>query len=78
MTGRDPGEHGRISLPLEFLFDLTFVVAVGTAAFQFAGTVAKGHAGQAVVAFVLAMFAISIAWISINWFASAFATDDRC
>ncbi|MBM7440720.1 low temperature requirement protein A [Streptomyces sp. HB132] len=76
MTGRDPEEHGRTASPLELLFDLTFVVAVGTAAFQFAEMVAEGHAGQAVIAFVLAMFAISVAWISFNWFASAFATDD--
>ncbi|MFJ6461377.1 low temperature requirement protein A [Streptomyces sp. NPDC091387] len=76
MTGRDPEEHGRTASPLELLSDLTFVVAVGTAAFQFAEMVAEGHAGQAVIAFVLAMFAISIAWISFGWFASAFATDD--
>lgn len=76
MTGRDPEEQGRVSSPLELLFDLTFVVAVGTAAFQFAEMVAEGHAGEAVVAFVLAMFAISVAWINFSWFASAFATDD--
>ncbi|MFE0098916.1 low temperature requirement protein A [Streptomyces sp. NPDC059009] len=76
MTGRDPEEHGRVSSPLELLFDLTFVVAVGTAASQFAEMVAGGHSGQAVTAFVLAMFAISVAWISFSWFASAFATDD--
>lgn len=76
MTGRDPDEHGRTSSPLELLFDLTFVVAVGTAASQFAEMVAEAHAGQAVIAFVLAMFAISVAWISFSWFASAFATDD--
>ncbi|CAM5247560.1 Membrane protein OS=Streptomyces microflavus OX=1919 GN=ltrA PE=4 SV=1 [Streptomyces microflavus] len=67
MTGRDPDEHGRTSSPLE-LFDLTFVVAVGTAASQFAEMVAEAHAGQAVIAFVLAMFAISVAWISFSWF----------
>ncbi|CAM5731361.1 Membrane protein OS=Streptomyces microflavus OX=1919 GN=ltrA PE=4 SV=1 [Streptomyces microflavus] len=60
MTGRDPDEHGRTSSPLELLFDLTFVVAVGTAASQFAEMVAEAHAGQAVIAFVLAMFAISV------------------
>ncbi|MFE6157776.1 low temperature requirement protein A [Streptomyces sp. NPDC056486] len=76
MTGRDPEEHGRVSSPLELLFDLTFVVAVGTAASHFAEMVAAGHAGQAVTAFVLAMFAISVAWISFSWFASAFGTDD--
>ncbi|MEU1124612.1 low temperature requirement protein A [Streptomyces sp. NPDC005899] len=76
MTGRDPEEHGRTASPLELLFDLTFVVAVGTAASQFAEMFAEGHAVQAVTAFVLAMFAISVAWISFSWFASAFATDD--
>ncbi|MFF3644782.1 low temperature requirement protein A [Streptomyces sp. NPDC002564] len=76
MTGRDPAERGRVSTPLELLFDLTFVVAVGTAAAQFAEMVAEGHTARAVAAFVLAMFAISVAWISFSWFASAFGTDD--
>jgi low temperature requirement protein LtrA len=76
MTGRDPGERGRVSTPLELLFDLTFVVAVGTAADQFAETLAAGHAGSAVAAFAVAMFAISVAWIGFTWFASAFGTDD--
>ncbi|MZD03505.1 low temperature requirement protein A [Streptomyces sp. SID5785] len=76
MTGRDPEERERVSTPLELLFDLTFVVAVGTAASRFAEMIAEGHAGQSVTAFVLAMFAISVAWISYSWFASAFGTDD--
>ncbi|KAA9162138.1 low temperature requirement protein A [Amycolatopsis acidicola] len=76
MAGRDPGESGRVSSPLELLFDLTFVVAVGTAASNFAEMFAGGHVGASITAFVLAMFAISIAWISFSWFASAFATDD--
>lgn len=76
MTGRDPEEHGRASSPLELLFDLTFVVAVGTAASLFAEMFAERHPGQAITAFVLAMFAISVAWISFSWFASAFGTDD--
>lgn len=76
MTGRDPAEHGRVSSPLELLFDLTFVVAVGTAASQFAELIAHGSYGRAVVAFLLAMFAIVVAWISFSWFASAFGTDD--
>ena len=76
MTGRDPHESGRVSSPLELLFDLTFVVAVGTAATQFAEMLAEGHPGEAVTAYVMAMFAISVAWISFSWFASAFSTDD--
>jgi low temperature requirement protein LtrA len=76
MVGRDPEERGRVSSPLELLFDLTFVVAVGTAASRFAEMVAGGRILPAVIAFLLAMFAISIAWISFSWFASAFGTDD--
>ncbi|WP_234343897.1 low temperature requirement protein A [Streptomyces sp. NRRL F-5123] len=76
MSGRDPEEGGRVSTPLELLFDLTFVVAVGTAAGQFADMLAEGVYGKGVVAFVLAMFAISVAWISFSWFSSAFGTDD--
>lgn len=76
MIGRDPSESGRVSSPLELLFDLTFVVAVGTAASYLAEMIAAGHPGKAVIAFVLAMFAIVNAWISFSWFASAFATDD--
>lgn len=76
MTGRDPAERGRVSSPLELLFDLTFVVAVGTAASYFAEMLAAGHAVPAIAAFLLAMFAISVAWISFSWFASAFGTDD--
>ncbi|MFJ5738468.1 low temperature requirement protein A [Streptomyces microflavus] len=76
MTGRDPEEHGRVSSPLELLFDLTFVVAVGTASTQFAELLAEGHGAHAVTAFVMAMFATSVAWISFSWFASAFATED--
>ncbi|MCK8681540.1 low temperature requirement protein A [Streptomyces lichenis] len=76
MTGRDPEETHRVATPLELLFDLTFVVAVGTAAHHFAELLAEGHLAPAVLAFLLAMFAISIAWIGFSWFASAFGTDD--
>lgn len=76
MTGRDPGEEGRGATPLELLFDLTFVVAVGTAAHHFAELLAAGHPEPATAAFTLAMFAISVAWIGFSWFASAFGTDD--
>ncbi len=81
MSGRDPEQPGRVSSPLELLFDLTFVVAVGTAASNYAEMIAEGQPGKALTAFVLAMFAISVAWISFSWFASAFDTDDwhyRC
>ncbi|WP_372405352.1 low temperature requirement protein A [Streptomyces luteireticuli] len=76
MAGRDPDETHRVATPLELLFDLTFVVAVGTAAHDFAELLAEGHPAPAVLAFLFSMFAISIAWISFSWFASAFGTDD--
>ena len=62
--------------PLELLFDLTFVVAVGTAAANIAEIFAEGHKAAAFAALMLAMFAICLAWINYSWFASAFSTDD--
>ncbi|WP_265442938.1 low temperature requirement protein A [Flexivirga meconopsidis] len=76
MRGRDPEESERASTPLELLLDLTFVVAVGTAASHFAEVSAAGHIGNALLAFLFAMFAICVAWINFAWFASAFDTDD--
>jgi low temperature requirement protein LtrA len=77
MTGRDPHERGRASTPLELLFDLTFVIAFGTAADELAHALVEDHVGEGVVAFVFATFAVSWAWINFSWFASAFDTDDR-
>ncbi|WP_018178399.1 low temperature requirement protein A [Jongsikchunia kroppenstedtii] len=76
MSGRDPDEPHRTASPLELLFDLTFVVAVGTASANFADAFVEGHEGTALLAGLLAMFAISLAWINYSWFASAFSTDD--
>jgi hypothetical protein len=36
MSGRDPYETHRVATPLELLFDLTFVIAFGVAASEFA------------------------------------------
>ena len=76
MAGRDPREHGRASTPLELLFDLTFVVAVGQAANLFAHSVFEGHTWTGLIAFAIGVFAIVWAWINFSWFASAFDTDD--
>ena len=76
MTGRDPHEEDRASTPLELLFDLTFVVAVGQAASQLAHEVFIGHVGPGVIAFAFVAFAVSWAWVNFSWFASAFDTDD--
>ncbi|MEP6629189.1 MAG: low temperature requirement protein A [Lapillicoccus sp.] len=76
MTGRDPDQEGRAATPLELLFDLTFVVAVGQAASLFAHLVAEGHVGAGIVALAFSTFAVTWAWINFSWFASAFDTDD--
>ncbi|MBM0126632.1 low temperature requirement protein A [Pimelobacter simplex] len=76
MTGRDPHETGRASTPLELLFDLTFVVAFGTAANELAHALAEDHVGGGIAAFAFATFGITWAWINFTWFASAYDTDD--
>ncbi len=75
-TGRDPDEAGRASTPLELLYDLTIVVAFGTAADQLAHYVAEDHVGAGLAGFVFASFAVSWAWLNYSWFASAYDTDD--
>jgi low temperature requirement protein LtrA len=76
MGGRDPHEDHRAATPLELLFDLTFVVAFGTAANELAHYLAEGHVGTGLLGFAFATFAISWAWINFAWFASAYDTDD--
>lgn len=76
MVGRDPHESTRAATPLELLYDLVFVVAIGQAANQLAHLLAEGHYGVALGGFVFAIFAIFWAWINFSWFASAFDTDD--
>ena len=76
MSGRDPRELHRVATPLELLFDLTFVIAFGVAASQFAHALATGHTGAGLAGFSFATFAVSWAWINFSWFASAYDTDD--
>jgi low temperature requirement protein LtrA len=76
MGGRDPHEEHRTATPLELLFDLTFVIAFGLAASQFAHALAEAHYFAAVIGFGFASFAICWAWINFSWFASAYDTDD--
>jgi low temperature requirement protein LtrA len=76
MAGRDPEEGGRSATPLELLFDLTFVVAYGTAADELAHALAEDHIGSGILSFAFAAFAITWAWINFSWFASAYDTDD--
>ena len=76
MLGRDPYEAHRAVTPLELLFDLTFVIAFGTAADELAHFLAADHIGSGIGGFAFATFAISWAWINFSWFASAFDTND--
>lgn len=75
-TGRDPHEEHRSATPLELLYDLTFVVAFGTASNELAHYVADGHFRTAIIGFAIASFAVAWAWINYSWFASAYDTDD--
>jgi low temperature requirement protein LtrA len=75
-TGRDPDEVHRAATPLELLYDLTIVVAFGTAADQLAHYIADDHIGAGVGGFLFAAVAVSWAWLGYTWFASAYDTDD--
>jgi low temperature requirement protein LtrA len=74
--GRDPDEEHRVATPLELLYDLTIVVAFGTAADELAHYIAEGHYGKGLAGFAFASFAVSWAWLNYSWFASAYDTDD--
>src|ERR1700737_2182257 len=76
MSGRDPHERHRVATPLELLFDLTFVIAFGIAANEFAHALSENHVGAGLTGFVFSMFATCWAWINFSWFASAYDTDD--
>jgi low temperature requirement protein LtrA len=76
MSGRDPHEPHRVATPLELLFDLTFVIAFGVAASEFAHALVSGHIGAGLAGFLFATFSVSWAWINFSWFASAYDTDD--
>ncbi|MGI9164645.1 MAG: low temperature requirement protein A [Mycobacterium sp.] len=76
MSGRDPHEPHRVATPLELLFDLTFVIAFGSAAAELAHALATGHVGSGLASFVFVTFAVCWAWINFSWFASAYDTDD--
>lgn len=75
MTARDPHEPHRVATPLELFFDLVFVVAVASAAAQWHHGLAEGHFGD-LVGFLMAFFAIWLAWLNYTWFASAYDCDD--
>jgi low temperature requirement protein LtrA len=75
-SGRDPDEDHRAATPLELLYDLTIVVAFGTAADELAHYIAEDHVGAGVAGFAFASFGVTWAWLNYSWFASAYDTDD--
>ncbi|MEB3368561.1 low temperature requirement protein A [Saccharopolyspora mangrovi] len=76
MVARDPEESHRAATPLELLFDLCFVAAVGQAAVQLHHGLAEGHFTPAVLGYMMVFFAIWWAWMNFTWFASAYDVDD--
>ncbi len=76
MRSRDIAEPGRVSSPLELLFDLTFVVAISSIVGQLAHAVELDHLGTALPNYLMVFFAIWWAWLNFTWFASAYDTDD--
>jgi low temperature requirement protein LtrA len=76
MRARSIDEPGRVSSPLELLFDLTFVVAIASIVGQLAHAIAEDHLGTALPNYLMVFFAIWWAWLNFTWFASAYDTDD--
>lgn len=76
MVARDPSEPHRTATPLELLFDLVFVTAVGQVAAQLDHALLEGHVAEGIISYLMIFGAIWWAWISFTWFASAFDTDD--
>jgi low temperature requirement protein LtrA len=76
MTARDPQEEHRASSPLELLFDLTFVVAIASAAAELHHAISEAHVLAGVFSYLAVFFAIWWAWMNFTWFASAYDSDD--
>ncbi|GAA2075394.1 low temperature requirement protein A [Pseudolysinimonas kribbensis] len=76
MRARDTTEAFRASSPLEALYDLVFVVAVGSLVAVLAPSIEHGTVAPRIIPFLLVFFAIWWAWINFTWFASAYDTDD--
>ena len=76
MVPRDVDEEHRVSTPLELLFDLCFVVAVGQAGSQLSSELGLSHFQTGIVGYLLVFFGIWWAWMNFTWFASAYDVDD--
>jgi len=69
---RDPAEAHRGATPLELLFDLASVVAIGAAAQGLAALVADGRTVDGLLGFLPGFFMVWWAWMNYTWFASSY------
>lgn len=69
---RDPAEAHRGVTPLELLFDLAAVVAIGAAAHGLADFIVDGRPMAGLAAFVPSFFMVWWSWMNFTWFASAY------
>jgi low temperature requirement protein LtrA len=76
MVPRDVDEEHRTSTPLELLFDLCFVVAVGQAGSRLSSELGLSHFHTGIVGYLMVFFGIWWAWVNFTWFASAYDIDD--
>lgn len=72
LTERDPNEHHRVATPLELFVDLASVIAIAAAAAGLHHALAEAHYKEGIFVFLVAFFAIWLAWLNYTWFASAF------
>ncbi|MDN3524373.1 low temperature requirement protein A [Halomonas sabkhae] len=71
-TPRDPNEPQRGATPLELLFDLASVVAIGMAAQGLVDGIEAGRTTAGLVDYLCNFFMIWWAWMNYTWFASAY------
>ena len=76
LSPRDPQEGHRTATPLELFADLCYVVAVAQAALTLHHEIVEGYAGEGLLYFAMAFFAIWWAWLNFAWFNSAYDPDD--
>ncbi|MDT8894940.1 low temperature requirement protein A [Halomonas sp. I1] len=71
-TPRDPDAPNRSATPLELLFDLASVVAIGVAAQGLVESIEAGRTVAGLVDYLCSFFMIWWAWMNYTWFASAY------
>ncbi|MDQ7728574.1 low temperature requirement protein A [Halomonas sp. SpR8] len=69
---RDPKEDNRATTPLELLFDLAAVVAIGMVARGLAHSFIEEQVALGLIRFLFSFFMIWWAWMNYVWFASAY------